>query len=224
MRLQLTAAALLVIGTAQASVLIPGGPAQFPDMFSASREVTLLALTSGTFATPIPSANGTFVDAVYRNTSGTLDFLYQFNVATTSPNVVAVTTASDFTGFTTDVGFMHDGSLLPSNPSPGFVDGNTDPVFVARPVAASVGFFFGPNAANEIHPGDSSFVLVVSTNATNFVARPDVVGISGGGPTTNVSGFDPVAAATVPEPSVLLLTGVGLAGLVAWRRKTRLLG
>jgi len=221
MRLQLTAAALLVIGTAQASVLVPGGPAQFPDMFSASGEVTLLALASGTFATPIPSANGTFVNAVYRNTSGTLDFLYQFNVATTSPNVVAVTTASDFTGFTTDVGFMKDGSLLPTNP--GFVDGTTDPVFVARPVAASVGFFFGPNAANNILPGESSFVLVVSTNAKNFVARPDVVGISGGGPTTNVSGFDPVASSTVPEPSVLLLTGVGLAGLVAWRRKTRLL-
>jgi hypothetical protein len=62
-------------------------------------------------------------------------------------------------------------------------------------------------------------VLVVSTNATKFVAAPDIVGISGGGPTTNVNGFEPTV---VPEPSVFLLTGAGLIGL-GWRRKTRLL-
>ena len=217
MRLKLMATALLAIGTAGASILVPGGPAQFPDLFSASGEVTLLALASGTFTTPSPSAMGTFIDAVYRNTSGTLDFLYQFHVNTTSRNVVTVTSASDFTGFTTDVGFMTNGSLLPMNP--GFVNGTVDPVFVARPVAASVGFFFGPNSANNINKGETSSTLVISTNATRFVAAPDVVGVSGGGPTTNVSGFEPVGV--VPEPSVFLLTVGGLVGLIAWRRKTR---
>src|SRR5215467_9837517 len=138
---------------------------------------TLLASLTAPFTSSLGTTSGTFFSAVFRESSGTLDFYYQVANNTTAPNCgtsgkpacdpIARETDTTFTGFLTSTGFRIDGSSVPSG---FFVDGTVAPVTADRnSVGDVVGFSFSPPDSAKIQPGQTSNVLVISTNATNFM-------------------------------------------------------
>ena len=173
---------------------------------------TLLAsLVSGySFFTTAGTTSGTLTSAVYRESSGTLDFYYQVMNNANSATAIARETDTNFAGFTTWTGYRLDGS------GP-FVPGTVTPVTADRNSAGSViGFSFNPPDSAKILSGTTSNVLVISTDATAFTAGNASV-IDGG--TQTVAAFQPTT--TIPEPATMLLFGGGLLALSSVRRFRR---
>jgi hypothetical protein len=182
---------------------------------------TLLASLSAPWTSSLGTSSGTLVSAVYRNPSGTLDFYYQVTDNLTAPNCggggqpacdpLSRETDTDFITWATAVGFRIDGASLPGGV---FVNGTVAPITADRNgVGNVVGFSFIPPDSSKIQPGQTSNVLVISTNAMNFKAGNASV-IDGG--VTTVSSFEP--ASGVPEPASLLLIGGGFVALAFVRR------
>jgi len=183
---------------------------------------TLLASLSAPFISSLGDTSGTLVSAVYREAGGTLDFYYQVNNNTTAPNcggagqpgcdAITRETDTSFIGFLTYLGIRLDGGSLPGP----FVNGSIGPVSGDRNAVGNVvGFGFTPPQSAAIQPGQSSYVLVISTNATSFTTGNSSV--SDGGVTT-VSSFQPAGTPDVPEPATFLLLGGGLVALGSVRR------
>ena len=193
--------------TAPASTALPGLVA--PGTLAG----TLLAslVTPYSFTTTTGTTSGTVTSAVYRNSSGTLDFYYQVSNNASSKTSIARESNVSFLGFTTWTGFRTD-AVGP------FVAGSIAPLTADRDSLGSVlGFSFNPPTSTEILPGQTSDILVISTDATGFTAGNAEV-LDGGSVT--VASFQPAAPAAVPEPSSLMLLGTGALGLLgALRRK-----
>ncbi len=182
---------------------------------------TLLASLSAPFTSTLGTTSGTLVSAVFEEASGTLDFYYQVTNNTTAASCGTVgkpacdpisrETDTTFTGFTTSLGFRVDGSTLPIGI---FVDGTVVPVTADRnSVGDVVGFSFQPPDAAKIQPGQTSNILVISTDATNFTSGNASV-IDGG--VTTVASFEPAPA--IPEPGSFFLLGGALVTLLGVRR------
>ncbi len=174
---------------------------------------TLLAdlLVPYSFTTTAGTTSGTIESAVYREAGGTLDFYYQVANAMASATALARETNTNFTGWTTDTGYRTDGGTLAGTH---FMDGTVPPVFADSNATGSViGFLYDLTEFTKIHPGETSTVMIIATNATNFVSG-DASVIDGG--TQTVAAFQP--AGNVPEPGSMMLIGGGLLALAGIRR------
>lgn len=137
-----------------------------------------------------------------------LDFYYQFTNTSSSRDAVARLTASDFAGFVTEAfqtGTNVD-ALFPSGTVPAdTVDRNA--------TGSVIGFNFLPGGTNTLDAGQTSYTMIVRTNAQ--VYTDGTSGIIDGSGTTGLT-FAP--AIPEPETYALMLAGLGLLGL-AKRRK-----
>jgi hypothetical protein len=197
--LSLAAGALLFASVAFSSPLVPLAPATSPDIFTSVGWTFLastgsVSLTAGTFsgtgrAWVVSDSNNVFG-------AGKLDFVYQFasNPSSLDPNERI--TAGTFSGFSVDAGYVSDAGLAPSGVTLS-AGGNV------------VGFDFLPNLA----PGGASDLLVVETDATNYVPGTYSVQDS---TTASAVGYEPTAA---PEPASVALIGVGLLSFSLIRRR-----
>ena len=211
------AAGILAATPAYAAQVFPGdgigGPGATIDLFSASTRGTLLAYsqTSGvalTFAT-------TFRSAVYRNTSGTLDFYYQVErtgAGTNSSNPIQSFTAANFGGFTTFA--FRDGSDFDG--AGGFLAAGNPGTFTSSANRSFDGNVVGVNfGSNNLVGTENSTTYIFRTNAVSFTSG--TFGVIDG---SALQG--PTFAPTVPEPATwaMMLGGFGLVGF-ATRRSRR---
>jgi hypothetical protein len=81
-----------------------------------------------------------------------------------------------------------------------------------------VGFSFSAPVINPVTPGDSSTVLIIKTNASNWGNGSASV-IDGG--VVTLEAFEPTGSHTVPEPNLATLLCIGLVALVGMRQFAR---
>jgi hypothetical protein len=203
-------------GPAKAVLLPPGSPPTAPDDFTSTNlaGATELASITSMFTTTLGTTTGTITASVFHDPtnvlgSGDLTFVYQIHNNTTSLDDLFRGTATNFTGFMTDVGFTSLGLGIPGGH---FVSGSMSPSTVDR--LNSSGDTVGFNFAG-LSPGATSYALIIETNATEFA--PGHFSVIDGGVAT-VDAFQP----TVPDGgSTVALLGITLAGLEGVRRMFR---
>jgi hypothetical protein len=204
----LLAIPLLLLGraqTANATILAPGdGPVPI-DATLLDAGATVEDSISGTFTAPTFTADYTAAviqESILDNPLGGLTFIYQ--VTPTSGDLIVRLTASSFTGFTTDVYYALNGSVIA-----GFDDGLFAPDTADRAASGSgIGFNYESGLLGE------TYVLVIRTDAPSYV-----LGLLAAQDDTN--DFQDAFQPSVPEPATLLLFGSGLAGLGAAIRRRR---
>lgn len=146
---------------------------------------------------------GQYEQWVYRKPAGlggTLDFVTFFSNDMTSPDFLSSASLTDYTGFTTEVGYdmQSPGDAIPDQ--------------VARP---GVGDTIDFDYSTPVAPGQNSAWLLIKTNATTY--QSGTLNLIDGAVSTNA-----VFAPSTPEPAslALLFTG-GLPLLGLLRRRTQ---
>lgn len=208
---------------AQATVLLPNTTLVPTQPFPAGTQGTVLA--SQSFTGQAFTFGATFNQAVFLNTSGTLDFYYQ--VARTGPGTagdeeIRSFTVSSFGSFFVDAfvnGADTDGAgpfLAVNNPTlaNGMPSGSTS-TFGRSPSGNVITTEFG---ANGLTGTENSTTYIFRTNATAFNSL-GFFGIIDGSTLTGRT-FQPTGA--VPEPGTwaMMLIGFGAMG-VSMRRRRR---
>ncbi len=206
-------ATVLLLGPprADAAVLLPGASVA-PDILMGAAGVLVDSTTVSL------TGVGSLTAAVIRNVSNTLDFYYQIvNNAGSGHNLDRNSNGpfvdSGFE-FATDVfyridtgglGIFSSGSL---GAAPSSADRGANGVIV--------GFNF--SGLGTIDPGETSRILVIRTNATDYVPGLSIVdnGVFAGGVT-----FAPAAAVPEPASLALLSSAFAAAGYLARRRKSK---
>jgi hypothetical protein len=200
----LAAAVTLFVGPAMADSLTVGGSAVPTSLAALPSGLTLLADVSSpyTLMGAGGTATGTTTAWVYMTSGGTLDFAYQVTNNASSTDLIDTLSMASFGGFATDVDYLN-------------AAGDNAPSLATRPGGTGnvVNFDFFPN---DIVAGDTSDVLLIETNATNF--NPGTLSLIDSG-VAKVAAFEPTGTPSMPEPSSLLMIGSGLAGLMAFRRR-----
>lgn len=203
MRAKLLASALATVACAlfgpapgHANLIAPGTTSAPPDILSVGATATAVASTGVLTYTSVPTGalTGLYLETVWSdptNTFGAGDLTWTIEASNASAvdNLDRIT-ASDFTGFLTDVGYTP-------------VGGSTAPTTVDRVTANVIGFTFNPSP---IAPGGFSDELVIETNATSW--QPGLLSFINS-QTATVNAFSPA----VPEPSTWAMLGLGFAGL-----------
>ena len=216
-RAAVCASILLLSGSAaRAAVLLPGGSVT-PDIL-AGPAGTLVASTTQ----PLPAV-GSITAAVVLNAGGTLDFYYQITNSLSVPAHDLARNSNDAFAvpvtFDTEVFYRLENGGLPI-----FTAGNAG----ATPLTADrgldglvVGFNFtaiGQPTATKIQPGETTRILVIRTNATEFTLGNSFVinGVISGAQT-----FAPTAVVPEPASLVLLSSAFAAAGYMARHRARR---
>jgi hypothetical protein len=162
-----------------------------------------------------PNIGGNLAMAVVRETSGTLDFLYQFRNNTTSSSPVNAVSVSNYTGIATSVGSLSG--------VPALVAGVFQTPSTAGPASASRGLTGDPVTFSgfAVAPAGISGIFFVRTDTPFFDQLGTALAsssTSGLGSDVFVNKFEPTAA---PEPGPLALAAVagGLAFAAARLRR-----
>lgn len=205
-------------GAAHATLLLPGGGPLAVDIVVAAPGGTVLASNSGALSTPHWSA--TFRTAVVDGPEAgvNLDFYYQVANGSSSTDSLGRVTGADFpNGFITNV-------MQTAAPFDGFTGGGQVAFTGDRDFFGVVGFDFlpGANGTGKIDPGESSYTLIIRTNATTYEAG--VMGVINGTATFanafQPSGQPPIVG-PIPEPGTMALLATGLLALGGAARKKR---
>jgi len=179
-----------------------------------------------------PTFTGSLRTVVVQNGGGTLDFYYQLsNIVSTpgnSPADIFRLTIDGFDPFATGVMDFSTNGLTGIAGAGAFVVGNKSPRTADRDPSIGTGVGFGfattPGAplfnANNLNQGDTSFFMVVRTNATQFFNSTATV--SGFG-TAFAQTLAPVNVSAIPEPGSALvgLAVMGLCGSGLFRRNRK---
>jgi hypothetical protein len=201
---------LLAPTTTHATVLVPGG-AVMPDVLGGDAGTLVDSMLTPLLSGPELIAN--LRTAVVMNSGGTLDFYYQIGNKGTSGHNLNLAANQAFTlgssTFVTDVFYRLENGGLDF-----FHNGTGSPSLASRSAdGVVVGFEFAGNPlqnALKINPGEVSRILVIRTNATNYVPGLTTIAnsITSTGGSFAPGGFAPSA---VPEPASLLLLGSAFA-------------
>ena len=194
---------LFVLGftsTAKAVTLNPGTapllttPGTAPSLVGFQATTGLITFSNNLYS-------GTFQEDVYQNATGML-FVYSFSndASTQLKDSLSRLTAIDFTGFNTSADAYDSGGLH----FPHYVDRSSS--------GSTIGFQFRSDTDGGVAPGESSAVLWIQTDAQYYT--PGEVTLQNGHVET-LRGFGP----TIPEPSSLMLLGMGILGLFGLGRK-----
>lgn len=223
MKLKATSIAVAALGlglaaSAHATLLLPGSGPLAVDIVAAAPGGTVLASNSGALTTPHWS--GTFRTAVVDGPEAgvNLDFYYQVTNGSSSADSLGRISGADFNNaFITNV--MQTAAAFGS-----FVAGGQTAFTGDRDIFGVVGFNFVPgvNGTGKIDPGESSYTLIVRTNATTYEAG--VMGVINGTATFanafQPSGQPPIVG-PIPEPGTMALLATGLLALGGVARKRR---
>ena len=188
-------------------------------LFIASRLDTFGLVANG------ETLSGSVLSAVYTNSTGSLDFLYQISVTTTTGGVTG-TNLNDFSGFSTAAAFDKTDSFV--TPAGTFTSGGKRPFGSQRVVGGgSVAFAFNSNdltaggkSDGVLLSGDKSAILIVRTNATNYVVANNAT--VNAAAAANVTVLAPeTGIIVVPEAGtlVLLVPGTVLGAMLIKRRR-----
>jgi hypothetical protein len=141
---------------------------------------------------------GTLVEAVVSEQgTSTLDFYYAIVNDGGSRQGITTVASSSFTGLLTDVDSLADSG------------GDVGSTSATRDFSGGIVQF---NFANSVLPGQASNFVFIKTDSSTFGAGTVVLMSNDG--MASVKGFAPV-----PEPTSILLLGVGVLVLVVWRCK-----
>ncbi len=204
--------------SAQATVLLPGGGPLAVDIVASAPGGTILDTASGTLTTPHWS--GTYSTAVVDGPEAgvNLDFYYQVTNNSGSTDSLGRVAASDFNNaFITN--------LLQTNAAfDGFAAGGQMAFSGDRDMLGVVGFNFlpGTSGTGKIDPGETSYLLIIRTNATTYTAGTMAV-INGTATFTNAfqpSGQPPLVG-PIPEPGTMALLATGLLAVGGAARKRK---
>jgi hypothetical protein len=198
------------------------GPQVTPPLVAAPQGATKVADT-GVENFNVSSAGGTaigkFESAVYQESKAngsTLDFYYQITLNSSSTDSFTKFSASGFDGFMANVGYTATafGPFLAPVPGGGAAVFPDSANFATK---TTIDFDFGFVAGDPLlAPGQTSVILVISTNATQW--KPATSSPHDGfGPL--VKSFAPTLG--VPEPATMALLGAGLMALAGIRRYRR---
>ncbi len=205
--------AALVAGasTAQAAPLTAGG-VQFPAAVAPAPAGSLTIVASQFSPLSTATFDGLLASFALSgdatNPYGGLTFIYLLGNAATSTDAIGRMALSGFSGFLTDVGY--DGTPV-GVPAPFSIDRD--------PAGNVIGATFAPNGIDPksgfLLPGFSATPIIIRTDAPDWTMSTGSV-IDG-----SIASVD-IVAPKVPEPSTLVLAGLGLVGLgvqVLRRRK-----
>ena len=153
-------------------------------------------IATSTQAFTEPTFSGTLTAEVYQERSGKLTFTDQFtNTSGANGDIIVRLIDESFGQFTTDVTYDR---LAPDEIAP---------TKATRSSSGNDLQFYFPDAAG-VHPGQTSALVIIQTNATAFVSGESSLRDSY---TANLTTFEP---STVPEPSSIMVLGACAAGLL----------